>query len=176
MDNEYTSKPFLYGMQRLPIESAASLMVLGDVVRGKKWNENANIRAVHQMLYDESCKIHKRYEEKETLGYMLKWIRRNLLSDEPEHLTKEYVTSEEYTNPEKYLEGFELIMRSVFSDGEQDLCEDLKKTKSKREILDGLECYIERKINSARESGGYYYPMNEWRLLHRLKTVATSAS
>ena len=59
------------------IESAASLMALGRIVKGEEWRENAEIQAAYKALYDEAYEVEEYLQNRVTLGDMIEWVKNN---------------------------------------------------------------------------------------------------
>jgi len=54
MTTETTKHTFLSMQQHVSIEAAASLMVLNVVVRGEEWENNPEIQAAYNVLYEQA--------------------------------------------------------------------------------------------------------------------------
>ena len=70
----------------ITIESAASRIALGRVVKGEEWRENEEIQEMYKALYDEACKIEEHLQTRMKLGDVFEWVKNN------DHITKEIIT------------------------------------------------------------------------------------
>jgi hypothetical protein len=58
----------------ITIESAASRIALGRVVKGEEWRENEKIQEMYKGLYEETKKVEEFMNRPMTLGDMLEWM------------------------------------------------------------------------------------------------------
>jgi len=77
MDNKSTENTFLKLKQWHTIEAAASLIVLGDVVRGENWHDHAEIQETYKALRDEAYKAYWYSQSKITADEAIEWVKNN---------------------------------------------------------------------------------------------------
>ena len=70
----------------ITIESAASRIALGKVVKGEEWRENEKIQEMYKALYAEAYKVEDYLQTRMNLGDVLEWLRNN------EHIPDEIIT------------------------------------------------------------------------------------
>ena len=70
----------------ITIESAASRIALGRIVKGEEWRDNEKIQEMYKALYGEAYKVEDYLQTRMKLGDVFEWVKNN------EYITEEIMT------------------------------------------------------------------------------------
>jgi len=128
------------------IESAASLMALGRIVKGKEWQENEKIQAAHKALYDEAYKVEEYLQGRMKLGDVFTWVR-----------SSPYVAEEIKKYPDIGYSEILPVMERIF-DMDVDIYKNFNEICSSLHAEYGATLVCNETVTDLEEFVGYRYP------------------
>jgi len=92
----------------ITIESAASRIALGRVVKGEEWRENEKIQEVYKALYDEAYKVEEHLQTRMKLGDVFEWVKNN------EYISEEIMTKYPDKKSQDVAEGLIAAIQRIY--------------------------------------------------------------